>query len=76
MPEHQEQQATVAGLDQPFNLAPGEVLPVAVVPAVFPLFCARSSFCRELPLSNTPGTRINRTGSFSGIDTIVHFVER
>ena len=41
MPEHQEQQATVAGLvpaplgrpDQPFNLKPGEVLPVAVIPA-------------------------------------------
>ena len=38
MPEHQEQQATVAGfvpaalgrLDQPFDLAPGEVLSVAV----------------------------------------------
>ena len=39
MPEHQEQQATVAGLvpaalrrlDQPFNLAPGEVLPVGLL---------------------------------------------
>ena len=39
MPEHEEQQAAVAGLvpaslgrlDQPLDLAPGEVLPVAVV---------------------------------------------
>ena len=47
MPEHQEQQATVAGLvpaalgrlNQPFNLAAGEVLSVAVLRRpVFPFF--------------------------------------
>jgi hypothetical protein len=44
MPEHQEQQATVAHLvpaalgrfNQPFNLAAGEVFSVAVPPPVFP----------------------------------------
>ena len=68
VPEHQEQQATVAGLvpaalgrlDQPFNLAPGQVLPVAVVPARVSCFCARSSFCREFPPSKAPETRVNR----------------
>jgi hypothetical protein len=42
VPEHEQQQATVAGFipaspgrfDQPFNLAPGEVLPVAVTIAL------------------------------------------
>jgi DNA-binding XRE family transcriptional regulator len=83
MPEHQEQQAAVAGLvpaslgrlDQPLDLAPGEVLPVAVVPAPCFCFCARSSFCREFSPSNAPETRINRAGAFQSIDKMVHFVE-
>jgi hypothetical protein len=45
MPERQEQQATVAGLvpaalrrlDQPFNLAPGQVLPVDFATLNWPL---------------------------------------
>jgi hypothetical protein len=45
MPEHQEQQATVAHLvpdtlsrfNQPFNLAADEVFSVAVPPPVFPV---------------------------------------
>jgi hypothetical protein len=48
MPENKQQKAAVAGLvpaspgrlDRPFHLSPGQVLPVAVIPAPFP-FCAR-----------------------------------
>jgi hypothetical protein len=55
MPEHQEQQAAVASLvpappgrlDQPLDLAPGEMLPVAVVPARFSAFASVHLFvCR------------------------------
>src|SRR3954452_24198502 len=55
MPEHQKQQAAVAGfvaaasgrLDQPFHLASGQVLPVTVMVrrrAVFPGFLRLSHF--------------------------------
>jgi hypothetical protein len=57
MPEHQEQKATVAGLvpaapgrlDQPFNLAPGEVLPVAVIPARVSGFAPVHHFVESSP---------------------------
>jgi hypothetical protein len=60
MPEHQEQQATVAHLvpgafgrfNQPFNLAAGEVFSVAVPPASVPRFFAFASvyhFVESLP---------------------------
>jgi len=40
-----------------------------------PGFCARSSFCREFPVSNPPETRINRAGGFSSIDKMTYLVE-
>src|SRR5271157_940185 len=57
MPEHQEQQATVAGFipaalrcfNQPANLAAGEVLPVAVVPARVSAFSPVHHFVESLP---------------------------
>src|ERR1700733_9612735 len=57
MPEHEQQKATVAGLvppalgrlDQPLNLAPGEVLPVAVRPACAPVFSPVHHFVESLP---------------------------
>ena len=69
MPERQKQKATVAGLvptstnslDQPFNLAPGEVLAVAVTVALPRLF---SPTARPLPLARFPG-----------FASIHHFVE-
>src|SRR5271166_1941600 len=99
MPEHQEQQATVAHLvpavlsrfHQPFNLARGEMLPVADLcqpPASVPrrslppcrtsrfsAFLACLSFCREFTLSDAPETRMNRGGDFSTMNKRDHFVE-
>jgi hypothetical protein len=57
MPEHQEQQAAVAGLvpaplgrlDQPLNLAPGEVLPIAVIPARVSAFAPVHHFVESFP---------------------------
>src|SRR5208283_866721 len=97
MPEHQEQQATVAHLvpavlsrfHQPFNLARGEMLPVADLcqpPASVPRrslpraepffpFLACLSFCREFTLSDAPETRMNRGGDFSTMNKRDHFVD-
>ena len=83
MPEHQKQKATVAGfvpaalnrLDQPFNLAPRQVLAVAVFPRPCFRFCVRSSFCREFSLCDAPETRIKRAWGFWNIDKMFHFVE-
>src|SRR5271157_4484527 len=98
MPKHQKQQAPVADLvpaslrrfHQPFNLARGEMLPVADLcqppasvprrslpragPPVFPLL-ACLSFCREFTLSDAPETRMNRGGDFSTMNKRDHFVE-
>jgi hypothetical protein len=60
MPEHQEQQAAVAGLvpapfgrlDQPLDLAPGEVLPVAVVPPRVSAFAPAHHFVESSPCRN------------------------
>jgi hypothetical protein len=58
MPEHQEQQATVAHLvpaalgrfNQPFNLAAGEVFSVAVSPASVSRFASVYHFVESLPV--------------------------
>src|SRR5208337_3777351 len=98
MPEHQEQRATVAHLvpavlsrfHQPFNLARGEMLPVADLcqpPAMFPPksapvpdlpffpFLACLSFCREFTLSDAPETRMNRRGDLCTMNKMSHLVE-
>jgi hypothetical protein len=57
MPEHQEQQATVAGfvpappgrLNQLFNLAPGKVLSVAVIPPCVFAFASVHHFVESFP---------------------------
>jgi hypothetical protein len=57
MPEHEEQQAAVAGLVpaslgrlyQPLDLAPGEVLPVAVIPACVSAFAPAHHFVESFP---------------------------
>jgi hypothetical protein len=81
MPEHQEQQATVArsfllplvdSINRS-NLAAGEVFSVAAPRQCSPL-CVRASFCREFILWNAPETRMNRGGDFCNIYKRDHFV--
>lgn len=72
MPEHQEQQATVAGLvpaapgrlDQPFNLAAGEVLAVAVIPAHVSAFASVHRFVESLACAMPRKPAPNGQGAF------------
>jgi hypothetical protein len=89
VPEHQKQQTTVARfipaaldrLNQPFNLAPGEML--ALAPARMPARqCSpffgvflRSSFCRMFGLLDGPQTRMNKGPGFWTFYKRYHFVE-
>ena len=82
MPEHQEQQATVAGLvpaalgrlDPPFNLAPVRCFGSLSFPPVFPLLRPFIILSR-VPPCDAPETRINRAVGFSTIDNMIYFVE-
>ena len=86
--EQENQQTTVAHLmtaalgrlDQPFHLAPGEVLARAVAcpPGNAPPFFSvlpRSSFCPELSPCDAPQTRMNKGPGFWTFYKMYHFVE-
>jgi hypothetical protein len=57
------------------NLAPGEVLPVAVIRAGLSGFAPVHHFVESSPLSGGPETRAKRGGAFFNIDEMVHFVD-